>query len=388
MSTAGKKNPHAQQHGLLRETMKTVYDLHVVAYADVDADLRLRWASPGFALLMSEPASDIEGQRLADLIWEFAGVEKELTAVLQRQKPLFRLSWVNRKGADGRVAYFDFTVRGLEQPEPGLLFVAEDVTFRGELQQQLHQERNQLHLLKQKLSVVNDKLRRLDRLKTLFLSMAAHDLRTPLTAISGYTGLIMKSHQSVAPQKTEHYLTQIQTQCERLQRLTNDILNLGQIEQGQFSLQLADVELNDVVRGAVALLRYQIERRSQEMRLDLADSPINLQLDRRRMEQVLYNLINNAIKYTPEEGKISISTRREGETAVLQIADTGIGVTQDEAQRLFQLYYRTDGVEEQKIQGTGLGLYIVRQVVVAHGGQIDVESEPGAGTVFTVKLPL
>ncbi|MCA9975160.1 MAG: GHKL domain-containing protein, partial [Anaerolineales bacterium] len=226
------------------------------------------------------------------------------------------------------------------------------------------------------------------QMKSLFLSMAAHDLRSPLTAVAGYTELLQKNGEMVSPTKRSEFLTIIQTQVKRLNRLIDDILNLDQIERGLLQIERLPVDLNQLVQNTAADFAYLVARNQHNLQTNLTEDALVLPFDESKMQQVLYNLLSNAVKYTPHGGEIQVTTRREGETAVIEVADTGLGMTAEQVSHLFELYYRSDEVRSRKIQGTGLGLFIVRSLVEAHGGTISVQSEPDAGSVFTISLPL
>ncbi|MCA9961884.1 MAG: hypothetical protein KC443_22755 [Anaerolineales bacterium] len=373
---------------LWEQAMRVVTHLRPVEYARLTPELIVAFASPGFATVLPQPMAVIEGQPLSDVLWEFAGLEDALTAVFQQERPIFTLERINRTQAAGGSRYFDFHVTHLSVPEPGLLLVAEDVTAWGALEQELVQERNELDLLQRRLAQANEQLQRLDQMKSLFLSMAAHDLRSPLTAVAGYTELLQKNGEMVSPTKRSEFLTIIQTQVKRLNRLIDDILNLDQIERGLLQIERLPVDLNQLVRDSADDFAYLVARNQHNLQTNLTEDALVLPFDESKMQQVLYNLLSNAVKYTPHGGEIQVTTRREGETAVIEVADTGLGMTAEQVSHLFELYYRSDEVRSRKIQGTGLGLFIVRSLVEAHGGTISVQSEPDAGSVFTISLPL
>ncbi|MBE2197824.1 MAG: HAMP domain-containing histidine kinase [Anaerolinea sp.] len=378
----------APADSLLSQVRQVMSSLHVVTYAQLTPELVVTFAAPDFSEALSAPVVEIAGQRLPDLLWEFAAMEGALTAVWQQETPIFTLERVNRARSDGRSRYFNFHVTRLQEPAFGLLFVAEDVTVWGTLAQTLIQERNDLSLLQSQLMRANEKLQQLDQMKTLFLSMAAHDLRTPLTAIMGYAELLQQSDARISVERRHGYLSVIRAQADRINRLVDDILNVDQIERGLLRLDWTEGDVNALVREIADILSFLMAGQRQTLQLNLAEGAIMVRMDVQRMQQVLYNLLSNAIKYTPGGGQITVVTRREGDTAVLEIADTGLGMTPEQIVRLFELYYRTDEARERKILGTGLGLFIVRSLVEAHGGRVSVQSAQNVGTVFTVWLPL
>jgi signal transduction histidine kinase len=231
----------------------------------------------------------------------------------------------------------------------------------------------------------NERLRQADQLKDEFVALISHDLRTPLTSIMGYLELTMDDTTLTHEQRS--YLEVVERNSERLLHLVNDLLFVARLEAGQLELQPAELDLGAVVRQAVEEATPRARSKGIALSYEADDVPA-VSADRGRVFQLLDNLVSNAIKFTPEGGRVDVRILQRGEAVQVEIEDTGIGIAADEQEQVFQRFFRTSTARDQQIPGTGLGLYIARAIVEAHGGEITVESEPGLGTTFRVDLPL
>lgn len=376
--------------------LQVIGRIHRLAYAFIDQNLRIRLASDNFASVLSEPDGEFRNRQLSDVLWEFAGAENELTAILQGRLPYLAFERVNRRYPHGQIVYLDLNVTGINDFTlgKGLLLIIEDVTHTAETEQRLTQNRNELALTEEKLDRINQELQRLDQLKSLFLSMAAHDLRGPLTLIRMYSEMIETLLAPGANERVEDILQQIHMQTNWLEWLINDLLDLDQIEQGTLKLHLKTHDLNVVVNEVTVPFTWLAKLRKVTLRVNLLPDPLWLTIDSVRMQQVVYNLLNNAVKYTPASGDVELITYLEGKTAVLKIKDTGVGISREGQAQAFQLFYRgssatnSDRSENISTHSKGLGLFIVKMLVEAHGGRVKLESEPKKGTNVTVYLPI
>jgi signal transduction histidine kinase len=231
----------------------------------------------------------------------------------------------------------------------------------------------------------NERLREADQLKDEFVALISHDLRTPLTSIMGYLELALEGDE--LPETERGYLEVVDRNSQRLLHLVNDLLFVARLEAGEMDLHFDEVDLGELVRQA--LEEAQPRARAKEIALECeTDSVPAMSADRGRMFQLLDNLVGNAIKFTPSGGKVAVRLSREGDVARLEVEDSGIGIAPEDQRRLFDRFFRAANTRGGQVMGTGLGLYIARAIVEAHGGRIDVRSEIGAGTCFRVELPL
>ena len=360
-----------------------------MAYAQLAPDLTVVQHSSNFPSLLPHPVQEITGQPIAELLWELVGTEEILGEILQGKQITYRLEYINRERADGSTTYLNFQVLPLDADDPGrgLLLLIENETGDGRLQQLLVQDRNELRLVKDQLTDANEELIRLNRLKSLFLSMSAHDLRTPLTAISGYASLMLDVLPDDINPSIRNYLMIVTHQAGRLNSLISDFLDLDQIEEGRLTLEPEPLDLRKVVEEVTNVMQINANSRETSLETSLPDNPVNLWADRDKLYRVVYNLVGNAIKYTPRQGRVKVQVEPNGDQVVLHVIDNGRGLTEEQLANLFQIYYRTEDAKKSKTQGTGLGLYIVKMLVEAHQGQITVISQPGQGSTFTVMLP-
>jgi signal transduction histidine kinase len=225
-----------------------------------------------------------------------------------------------------------------------------------------------------------------DRSKDEFVALVSHDLRTPLTSIMGYTELALDPElEQPLDDERRAYLEVVSRSSERLLRLVDDLLFVARLQTGRLDLAPAPLDLAELARKAALEAKRQANARGIELVFDGAD-PVEVEADKGRMLQLLDNLVSNALKFTPSGGRVEINVARNGR-AVLEVADTGIGLTSDEACRVFERFFRTDHAVERQIPGTGLGLYIAQAITEAHGGTITATPHAGGGTTFRVELP-
>lgn len=237
-----------------------------------------------------------------------------------------------------------------------------------------------------KIAVMQDitHLKELDRIKSEFVTSVSHDLRSPLTAILGYIELLAR----VGPlnEKQEVFANNIRTSVQSITALITDLLELGKIEAG-FDQDREPTDLAQLIRDAVETLRLQWEGKHQQVQITLPeDIPVFLG-NPLRLRQLINNLVENAVKYTPAGGRVTVEMETTPDVVMLRVIDTGIGIPKREQPYIFDKFYRTDDVMET-YAGTGLGLSIVKSIVEQHEGRIWVESRPGEGSTFTVMLPV
>ncbi|RJO66514.1 MAG: PAS domain S-box protein [Myxococcales bacterium] len=227
--------------------------------------------------------------------------------------------------------------------------------------------------------------REVDRMKTEFISTAAHELRTPLTSIQGFSEILL-TRRKIPPKDKRKYLTYINKQAVDLAAIINDLLDISRIESGKgFKLEKTKSRIGDFVRPLIPHFQGLDDKHTFEV--DLKNETIGLFVDREKMAQAVGNLLSNAVKYSPEGGLIRITGRKGKAVYEMSIEDQGMGMTPDQLKRVFEKFYRADA-SNTAIQGTGLGMSIVKYIVEAHGGTVSVQSKYGKGTAVTVAIPL
>jgi signal transduction histidine kinase len=229
--------------------------------------------------------------------------------------------------------------------------------------------------------------RELDRLKDDFVATVSHELRTPLTSMMGFLEMIREGEAGQLTDDQKRFLAIVYRSSERLQRLVGDLLFVARLDANGLQLRFADTRLDEIAGELVESSSALARSREIVLESDLGAMPPVLG-DHERLVQLVGNLLSNALKFTPAGGRVTVRTFVDGDQAVLEIADTGIGIPEAEQDRLFQRFFRSSTATEQAIPGTGLGLVISRAIAEAHGGTITVTSRPGEGTCFRVELPL
>ena len=238
-----------------------------------------------------------------------------------------------------------------------------------------------------KLRQANDKLRKLDETKDEFVSMASHQLRTPLTSVNGYLSMVLEGDGGELNPTQRQMLTQSYASAQRMVYLISDLLNLSRLNTGKFVIEPAPVDLRDVVAAEIDQLRETAKAREITLTYEPPENFPALMLDETKTHQVVMNFMDNAIYYTPAGGKVSIVLHETTRAIEFLVKDSGIGVPQDVQHRLFSKFYRADNARRMRPDGTGLGLFMAKKIIVAQGGAILFDSEEGKGSTFGFRFP-
>jgi len=225
----------------------------------------------------------------------------------------------------------------------------------------------------------------LERLKSDFISTVSHELRTPLTSIKGYVDLVLAGDVGPLTPEQKEFLTIVSQNTTRLTELINDLLEIERLESGRIEFEFAELDLAEVLENVARSLHVNAEQKGLEFLTEIP-SGLKVRGDRERLAQVFLNLLSNAIKYTPA-GTVELRAHQEDDAVVVEVRDTGIGLSESDLQKLFQKFFRSDNPYVRKVGGTGLGLSIAKAIVERHGGTITVTSQLGQGSTFTVRLP-
>jgi two-component system phosphate regulon sensor histidine kinase PhoR len=237
--------------------------------------------------------------------------------------------------------------------------------------------------------VLNDitELKNLERVRTDFVANASHELKTPITAIRGLTETILGDSE-VDKETISHFIERVHAQSLRLSQLVGDLMTISRLESSQSQEDFSRINIVELARQAVRAGQVAAEEKDHDLDADLAQDDVIIYGDRQNLSQLLDNLIDNAIKYTPDHGKVTVKVSRDGSFAVLQVSDTGIGISPQFQQRVFERFYRVDKARSQSLGVTGLGLSIVKNIAEKHGGNVSVKSQLGSGSTFTIRLPM
>lgn len=230
-------------------------------------------------------------------------------------------------------------------------------------------------------------LKELDKMKSEFIAMVTHELRAPIAAVEQQLTVILNKMAGELTEKQEQLLSRAKQRTSGLLDLIKDLLDLSKIEAGKMVQYKEPLLLQEVVQRVVDLMKAEAENKKIDLQFSAPPRVSLINADRNSMEGIFTNLISNAIKYTPEGGKVRVALGEEGGFVKATVSDTGIGIKKENLSRIFDKFYRVKSTETRQIVGTGLGLSIVKSIVDAHLGSISVESEEGNGTTFTVLLP-
>lgn len=250
----------------------------------------------------------------------------------------------------------------------------------------LQETNSKLHATLEDLAVAKERAEEADRLKSAFLATMSHELRTPLNSIIGFTGILRQGLPGPINDEQKKQLSMVKNSADHLLALINDVLDISKIEAGQLNVAAETVDLREAVLAAVQTMRPLAEKKGLELVVEITDAVGTITSDRRRVEQILLNILSNAIKYT-EKGQVRLDCAVRDGFVVVNVADTGIGIAQDDLPKLFRPFHQVESGISRKYEGTGLGLSISKRLVELLGGTISAESEPGQGSRFSFTLP-
>jgi two-component system phosphate regulon sensor histidine kinase PhoR len=348
----------AQREGQLRstsQTQATVLEAMTESVIAVDRSEKVLFANASAARALGFNAARVEGHPLLEAVRSH-----ELRAVVQQalrtRKPgNSEIAW---RGKPQRI--FDVLATPLPgDPLPGVVIVLRDVS----------------------------EVKRLEQMRQQFIANVSHELKTPLSSIKAYTETLLGGAMK-DPVHGQRFLERIDEQAGRLHQLIMDMLSLARIESSQAPLELTNVSLGRVVQRTV--IDHERLAASKQVTLEnrIGETTIGVRADEEALRQILNNLIDNAVKYTPAGGRVTVTGRVEGPVVLCEVTDTGPGIPAEHHSRLFERFYRVDKARSRELGGTGLGLSIVKHLTQAMGGSVQVTSQVGQGSTFTVRLPI
>jgi two-component system, OmpR family, phosphate regulon sensor histidine kinase PhoR len=347
----------AQREGQLRstsQTQTTVLEAMSESVIAVDRSEKVLFANASAARALGFDASRVEGHPLLEAVRSH-----ELRAVVQqalrsRRPSSGEIAW---RGKSQRI--FDVLATPLPgEPLPGVVVVLRDVS----------------------------EVKRLEQMRQQFIANVSHELKTPLSSIKAYTETLLGGALK-DPVHGQRFLERIDEQATRLHQLIMDMLSLARIESSQAPLELTDVPLARVIQRTVVDHERQAAAKEVTLENRFSDLAVIVRADEEALRQILNNLIDNAVKYTPPGGRVTVSGQADGSVVLCEVTDTGPGIPAEHHSRLFERFYRVDKARSRELGGTGLGLAIVKHLTQAMGGSVEVSSQVGRGSTFTVRLP-
>jgi signal transduction histidine kinase len=337
-------------------------------------DGRLRLSNPAFAKIWNLRPDDLEGSpHIAEVLDRTSGFFDAETDWTRERDEM--IAWaLDRQPASGRMERADGSILDYSTvplPDGAVLNSFLDVTDSARVEQALRAS--------------NQALETADRLKSEFIANVSYQLRTPLNAIMGFAEILDKQYFGALNERQTEYSASIVDASKRLLALINDILDIATIEAGYMALELKQVDVAELLRGVLDLTREWGAKQSLTIAIDCPPGIGTIEADERRLKQALYNLVSNAVKFTPPGGQITLSAWRRDASIGLLVADNGIGIPKSDQDRVFGRFER--GHPHLRHSGVGLGLSLVRSFIEMHGGTVRLDSEPGVGTRVTCILP-
>lgn len=341
-----------------RNRLSTIFTCMVEGVIDVDMEQKILHINEAAARLLSLREKDCIGKPL----WQEIRNQEVTTALDEAIRTLSVIKTqmrLNRKSDQLVVDIYAASLSNDEGEPIGAVLVLHDITD----------------------------LKNLERIRTDFVANASHELKTPITAIRGLTETIL-GDKDVDQATLVHFIERVHAQSLRLSQLVGDLMTISRLESSQSQEDFTRINFTDLVRQAVRAAEGVAEGKGHVLVSDLTDVELPIYGDRQNLSQLVDNLIDNAIKYTTEPGTITVTLAEEEGAAVLAVRDTGIGISPQYQQRVFERFYRVDKARSQSLGGTGLGLSIVKNIAEKHGATVGVQSQLGSGSTFTFRIPL
>jgi PAS domain S-box-containing protein len=367
------ESERAEQEAVMRATLESAVEGILVS----DNARRVIAVNRRFAELAQLPDSELDNRDQRTLVATALQFVKRSDDVLPRVDALHESDATlhdELELRDGKVIdWFSAPVRTPDGVKVGRVSFFRDVTAERQAQQQLEMAREAAELASQA--------------KSLFLANMSHELRTPLTAVIGLADLLLLERDPLVDRQRDQ-LQGIAASGRHLLTLVNDVLDLAKIEAGKQELQLESIPIHDAIEDGMAAIVPLAKLRGVMLEPATLVAVPNVRADRVRLRQILYNLISNAVKFTDRGGKVRIRARRDDDRVLIAVVDTGIGIAPADVTRLYRSFEQLQLPSGDRPGGTGLGLALTKRLVEMHGGTIDVESELGVGTTFTVRIPV
>lgn len=341
-----------------RNKLAAILSSMVEGVVAIDRDERIVHVNEVAARLLSTTVADALGKPIAE-VTSLKEIREALTGALTQAAPTVVEVRLRPPGAREQVLELHAaTMRAAGGASTGAVVILYDVS----------------------------ELRRLETLRREFVANVSHELKTPLTAICGLTETLLDD-ETMDPPTTRRFLEKIQKQSERLATLVRDLLTLSRVESEEASLEKLLLDLREPVRESFKGLVAAAEEKALVLALEAPEVPVIVHGDRELLRQLVDNLVDNAIKYTRQGGRICVRLRTDAAHATIEVQDTGIGIAPSDQPRIFERFYRVDKARSRDLGGTGLGLSIVKHITLAHDGQVSIESVLGEGSTFRVRLP-
>jgi PAS domain S-box-containing protein len=350
----------------------------------IDSESKTTYVNHAMARMLGYTESEMLERPIFDFI-DQANYQTANSNVERRKQGVAEKHEFKLKAKDGKVVWTYMSTSPVIDENGQLLWscaLVYDITDRKQADEQMRES-------SERISLANAELARATRLKDEFMANMSHELRTPLNAILGLSEALQEEVYGPLTDKQRKSITTIEQSGKHLLELINDILDLSKIESGKMELQVAPISLEYLCDSSLTFVKQQAHQKKIKISSKIAEGLGNIEIDERRIRQVLINLLSNAVKFTPEGGEVWVEVEAYPQDEIIQfrVIDTGIGIAPENLDKLFKPFVQLDSSLSRRYAGTGLGLALVRRVVELHGGSISLESELGKGSRFTITLP-
>lgn len=289
------------------------------------------------------------------------------------------------KDKSGNWHYMESTVNLMGNE---LLFISKDKTERKKTEEELHKTLSKLKESQRKIEQQNIQLKKLNEIKTTFLNITSHELRTPMSSIKGYAQMLLKQSLGEITEEQKKALEVVLRNTNRLDHLIQDILDISRLQSGTMKFIPEQSDLGILVEEVVETMQSSADLKDIKINANIEDNLPELSIDQERIKQVIINLVNNAIKFSPDGSIINTRVKKDRDNILFEVQDFGRGIPGYEQNKIFDAFYQVDSGMDRKFTGAGLGLSISRGIVIAHGGKIWAEGEVGEGSIFRFTLPM
>lgn len=334
-----------------------------------DKQAKILLMNPAAANMLKQDAKKAVGENLIDIV---PAADKDGNIIPKEKRPLLT---VLAKGQSFTNHSANYYVRSDKTQFPAAITTS-PIIFSGDIIGAIITFRDVTHE------------KEVDRMKTEFISLASHQLRTPLSAIRWFLEMLINGDAGPVNQEQAKFLKNINDSAIRMIALVNDLLNISRIESGRIIVEPKSTHLGKLLEEILREIKLKYESKNQKVIVSYHPDLPNINVDPNLIRAVYLNIINNAIKYSPEGGEITIIISKKGDQLISQISDNGFGIPKKEHHRIFQKFFRGSNVVKRVLDGTGLGLYLVKSIIESSKGKIWFESEEGKGTTFWFSLPI
>lgn len=383
-----------------RNFVSAVLDTAGALVMILDVEGKIETFNRACELTSGYPITEVKGKTFWDVFTvpeETEKIQAIYTRLLAGQFPTnFEGSWIAKDGSRRVIAWTTTALFKKDGSVEHVITTGIDITKRKEAEQKLQEavtnlaySNEELDKSSHDLQEANDRLKKMDEIKSHFISAASHELRTPLTSVKGYVDVILEGEAGPVNGQQQEFLGYVKESTERLHRLLNELLDISKIESGQVAMRFEESNVRLLLKEEMMVYKAHADEKEIQMVMETDPTLKDIYCDSDKIKEVVGNLLSNAIKYTPNGGEIKILARNHGEENVrIDIKDSGIGIRKADQMRIFEPFQHIEKEGMDHEESTGLGLTLVKKIVEAHQGSVQADSEEGVGSTFSVFLPI